>query len=71
MYSHPALAAGEDAVLPHGAAAAPMMRSPSTVGLVLVVIGYYGYFYSRVLWKSKHIGPEDLEAFEPRPPSSP
>jgi len=26
-----------------------------------VLIGYFVCYYSRVLWKSKHIGAEDLE----------
>jgi hypothetical protein len=38
-----------------------MMRSPSTVGLVFVVVGYYVCYYAMVLWKSKRISPEDLE----------
>lgn len=62
MYSHPAWAAGQEAVLPQSGAAGPIVRSPSTAGLLCVVVGYYGYFYGRVLWKSKRIGPEDLEA---------
>lgn len=26
-----------------------------------MIVGYCGYFYSRALWKSEHIGPEGLE----------
>jgi hypothetical protein len=40
----------------------PMMKSPLTVGLVFVVVGYYVCYYAMVLWKSKRISPEDLEA---------
>jgi len=29
--------------------------------MLFVLIGYYVCNYSRVLWKSKHIGAEDLE----------
>jgi hypothetical protein len=39
-----------------------MVRSPLTMGLLFVVVGYYVCYYSLVLWKSKRIGPEDLEA---------
>ena len=39
----------------------PMMRSPFTIALLFLVIGYYVCYYSLVLWKSKHISPEDLE----------
>lgn len=39
-----------------------MMRSPLTLGLLFVVLGYYVCYYSVVLWKSKRISPEDLEA---------
>jgi hypothetical protein len=39
-----------------------MMQSPLTLGFLFVVVGYYVCYYSIVLWKSKRIGPEDLEA---------
>jgi hypothetical protein len=39
-----------------------MVKSPLTIGLLFVVVGYYVCYYSLVLWKSKRIGPEDLEA---------
>jgi hypothetical protein len=42
-------------------AASPMVRGPFTVGLLFVVIGYYVCYFSRVLWKSKRISPEELE----------
>ncbi len=38
-----------------------MVQSPATAGLLFVLIGYFVCYYSRVLWKSKHIGAEDLE----------
>ncbi len=47
-----------------------MARSPLTLGLLLVVVGYYSSYYSLVLWKSKRISPEDLEA-EPTPTAAP
>jgi hypothetical protein len=37
------------------------MKSPLTAGLVFVLIGYYVVYYGVVLWKSRHISPEDLE----------
>jgi hypothetical protein len=43
-----------------------MVKSPFTVALLFVVIGYYVCYYSMVLWKSKRISPEDLEV----PPTS-
>jgi hypothetical protein len=45
-----------------GFAAPSMVRSPLTVGLIFVVVGYYACYYAMVLWKSKRISPEDLEA---------
>ncbi len=53
-----------------GIAPAPMMRSPLTVGLICVVVGYYVCYYAMVLWKSKRISPEDLEA-TPAPAAAP
>lgn len=44
-----------------GFAPASMVQSPATVGLLFALIGYYVCYYSRVLWKAKHIGAEDLE----------
>jgi hypothetical protein len=38
-----------------------MVRSPLTLGLLFVLIGYYVCYYSLVLWKSKQIKPEDIE----------
>jgi hypothetical protein len=48
-----------------------MMRSPFTGGSLFLVVGYYLFYYSAVLWKSKRISPEDLEgtvASMPTPP---
>lgn len=44
-----------------GFALPAMVRTPFTVGLLFVVIGYYVCYYSMVLWKSKRISPEELE----------
>lgn len=38
-----------------------MFKSPLTVAMVFVVIGYYVCYYGRILWKANRIGPEDLE----------
>ena len=55
-----------------GAAGAPagMVRSPLTVGIFFVLIGYYVCYYGLVLRKSKHITPADLEAAPPATPSA-
>lgn len=42
-------------------AAGSMVRSPLTVGLFFVLIGYYVCYYSLLLYKSKHIKQEDVE----------
>ena len=39
-----------------------MVRSPLTVALIFAVVGYYVCYYAVVLWKSKRISSEDLEA---------
>jgi hypothetical protein len=46
-------------------APASMVRSPLTVGIFFVLAGYYGCYYGRVLWKSKHLNTEDIEAASP------
>ena len=43
-------------------AQAAMVKSPLTVGLFFVLIGYYVCYYGRVLWKSRRVSPADLEA---------
>lgn len=53
-----------------GITQAPMMRSPLTVCLIFVVVGYYVCYYAKVLRKSKRISPEDLEAV-PAPTAAP
>jgi hypothetical protein len=45
-----------------GFAAASMVKSPFTLGLFFALIGYYLCYYSLVLWKSRHIKAEDIEA---------
>jgi hypothetical protein len=48
-------------------APASMMRSPLTVGIFFVLIGYYLYYYSWVLWKSKRLKTEDTEVASTAP----
>jgi hypothetical protein len=45
-----------------GFAPASMVRSPLTVGILFVLVGYYVYYYSWLLWKSKHLDAADIEA---------
>ena len=42
-----------------------MVRSPLTIGIFFVLAGYYLFYYAWVLWKSKHLGPEDVQAASP------
>ncbi len=44
-----------------GLVPAAMVRSPLTLGIFFVLVGYYVCYYSLVLWKSKHIRTEDIE----------
>ena len=43
-------------------AATSMVRSPLTVGILFVLVGYYGWYYSWLLWKSKHLNAADIDA---------
>jgi hypothetical protein len=52
-------------------ARAGMVKTPLTLGLFFVLIGYYVVYYGRVLWKSKRITPSDLEASAKSPISTP
>jgi hypothetical protein len=45
-----------------GMSPASMVQSPLTLGLFFVLAGYYICYYALVLWKSKHIEPQDIEA---------
>jgi hypothetical protein len=66
---HPAGAGGAyvtDAPDPSFAfAPTSMVRSPLTVGIFFVLAGYYLWYYGSVLWKSKHLKAEDIEAASP------
>jgi hypothetical protein len=54
-----ALAAAGDTAPAAGPQAA--MRSPLTMAIFFVLVGYYVCYYSWVLWKSRHITAADLE----------
>jgi hypothetical protein len=45
----------------NGFASPSMVRSPLTVGIFFVLMGYYGCYYSLVLWKSKRLKAADIE----------
>ncbi|MGO9950293.1 MAG: hypothetical protein ACLPWG_26065 [Steroidobacteraceae bacterium] len=42
--------------------AASLVRSPLTIGLYFVLMGYYVCYYSVLLWKSKHAATAGIEA---------
>jgi hypothetical protein len=42
-----------------------MVRSPLTIGIFFVLAGYYLFYYAWVLWKSKHLQPDDVQAASP------
>jgi hypothetical protein len=42
-------------------APAGMVRSPMTVGIFFVLMGYYVCYYGLVLWKSKRLSAADIE----------
>jgi len=66
MYAGVQAAPGADSVDPSLAfAPTSMVRSPLTVGIFFVLAGYYAWYYGRVLWKSKHLAAEDIEAASP------
>ncbi len=37
------------------------LKSPLTFGMIALFIAYAIYFYSRLLWKSRHLTPRDIE----------
>jgi hypothetical protein len=45
----------------NGFAPPGMLRSPMTVGIFFVLMGYYVCYYSLVLWKSKRLNAADIE----------
>ncbi|HME37882.1 MAG TPA: hypothetical protein VKG63_02880 [Steroidobacteraceae bacterium] len=65
--AHAAGAANGAAASP-GFAPASMLNSPLTVGIFFVLVGYYLYYYSWLLWKSKRLEPGDIEAADAAAP---
>jgi hypothetical protein len=61
IYMHAQPAAGAASGTAAGFSSTSMGSSPVTLGLLYVVVGYYVCYYGLVLWKSKHIKPEDAE----------
>ena len=51
-----------NAAYPSQAFGPGMVKSPLTVGILFVLVGYYVCFYSWVLWKSKHLEAADVES---------
>ncbi|HEX3395206.1 MAG TPA: hypothetical protein VHS76_00815 [Steroidobacteraceae bacterium] len=56
---HAAHAAGAGSPSP-ALAPAGMLKSPLTLGLFFVLMGYYVCYYSVVLWKSKRVAAEEV-----------
>ena len=58
---------------PHGAdpssalAGSSMLKSPLTVGILFVLVGYYVCYYGWLLWKSKRLTVADIEAVSAAP----
>ena len=48
-------------------AAAGMLRSPLTLSLFYILVGYYVCYYSIVLWKVKRVTPEEISPAAPAP----
>jgi hypothetical protein len=60
--AHAAHASAVNAADPaNGFGSSGMVRSPLTVGIFFVLMGYYVCYYSLVLWKSKHLNAADIE----------
>jgi hypothetical protein len=48
-------------------AAAGMLRSPLTLSLFYILVGYYVCYYSIVLWKAKRVIAEEISPVTPAP----
>jgi hypothetical protein len=46
----------------HEAGADTAFRSPLTLGMIALYFAYNIYLWSRLLWKSRHLTPGDLES---------
>jgi uncharacterized membrane protein len=58
---HAVPTAGGAAYQGYGLGGASMVKSPLTLGLLYVLIGYYVCYYGLVLRKSKQLKPQDME----------
>jgi hypothetical protein len=54
-------ASGMGGAMTAGLSPDAMVQGPLTLGLLFVVLGYYVYYFSHLLWKSKHVTPHDIE----------
>jgi hypothetical protein len=63
--THASNAAGLDSAGP-AFTSASMLRSPLTVGLFFVLMGYYVCYYSVVLWKSKRVIADEVRSTSAR-----
>jgi hypothetical protein len=45
-----------------GGSTQAMVTSPLTLGLLFLLISYNVYYSGRVLWKSRHLRPQDIES---------
>jgi hypothetical protein len=60
-YRLPQVFPGLSPTAPPQAGSAQVVQSPLTVGILFVLIGYYVCYYGWLLWKSRHVTPEDIE----------
>ena len=66
-HAHAAAGSGASAPIPgigdptQGFVPVSMVRSPLTLGIFFVLVGYYVCYYSLVLWKSRHLKTEEIE----------
>jgi hypothetical protein len=64
--AHASAGAGLDASS-QAFAAAGMLRSPLTLSLLYILVGYYVCYYSIVLWKAKRVTAEEIGSGTPAP----
>jgi hypothetical protein len=61
LYSSGASAGATGHPAKAGDASQSAMMSPLTLGLLFLLISYNVYYGGRVLWKSRHLRPQDIE----------
>ncbi len=62
LYSSGALTGATGHPATAGDASQSTMMSPLTLGLLFLLISYNVYFGGRVLWKSRHLRPQDSKS---------